>query len=154
MTALVLRIFLLLSCLVVIEAAQCNRDNCLRALAATPTKASSFCASYTKTPNTATAIPTYGAFCSSSPSRVSSACSCVVTPPHTCVPTPIIKGTVGNGNFENYPPPGSAVINIQPPWYYSREDNGFGDYKTEPVGAGYGGVVASVIISPFQGETC
>ena len=149
MTSFILRLLLFLSSLLlVVEAAQCNRDNCLRALAATPTKASSFCASYTKTPNTVTPIPTYGAACSSNPSRVSSACSCVVTPPPTCVPTPIIKGTVGNGNFENLPPPESAVFNIQPPWYYSREENGFGEYKSEPVGADYGAVAASVTAPP------
>ncbi|KAL8816853.1 MAG: hypothetical protein Q9223_004205 [Gallowayella weberi] len=130
-------------------AARCDRDNCLRALAATPTKASSFCATYTQTPNTASAVPTYASFCGNSPSRASSACSCVVTsttPPTspTCVPTPVIKGSIGNGNFENYPPPGQGVFNIQPPWYFNSRDseNAYGDFKTEPAGAGFGGTVA------------
>lgn len=136
-----------------LASAACSRDNCYRALAATSTKASAFCSTYTKTPNTATAIPTYGSLCSNSPSKVSSACSCVLTstttttstPTPTCVPTPVINATnYGNGNFENYPPPGQGAVNIQPPWYFNGRDseNAFGQYEIEPVGSGYGGTVA------------
>ncbi|KAL8768281.1 MAG: hypothetical protein Q9209_005420 [Squamulea sp. 1 TL-2023] len=139
---------LLLASLLNLASAVCNRDNCLRALAATPTKASSFCATYTKTPSTATAIPTYGSFCSNSPSRVSSACSCVVTSTPTsapsCVPTPVINATTRNGNFEEYPAPGEFPINIQPPWYFNSRDsqNAYGTYETVPAGAGFGKTVA------------
>ncbi|KAL8875139.1 MAG: hypothetical protein Q9198_006462 [Flavoplaca austrocitrina] len=128
-----LSISFILSTLLSLASATCNRDNCLRALAATPTKASSFCATYTKTPNTATPIPTYGSFCSNSPSRASSACSCVVTSTPTsaptCVPSPVINAATRNGNFEDYPPPGQGVFNIQPPWYFNTVDaqNSFGD---------------------------
>ncbi|KAL8661877.1 MAG: hypothetical protein Q9168_008338 [Polycauliona sp. 1 TL-2023] len=134
-------------------AARCDRDNCLRALAATPSKASSFCATYTKTPQTATAIPTYGSFCANSPSRASSACSCVATStptsPPKCVPTPVIKGSIRNGNFENYPAPGQGAFNIQPPWYFSERDsiNAYGDYQTVPAGSGFGRTVAAFHLS-------
>ncbi|KAL8990994.1 MAG: hypothetical protein Q9169_007973, partial [Polycauliona sp. 2 TL-2023] len=138
---------LLFSSLLSIVSATCNRDNCLRALAGTPTKASSFCATYTKTPNTATAIPTYGSFCANSPSRASSACSCVVTATPTiaptCSPSPVINTVTRNGNFEDYPPPGQGVMNIQPPWYFNSAENAFGEYRTEPVGVdGVGRTVA------------
>ncbi len=133
-----------------LASAACLSDNCLRGLRATPTKPSSFCATYTKTSNTATAIPTYGSFCSNSPSRVSSACSCVVTstPTPSCVPTPIINGTnFGNGNFENYPPPEVALFNFQPPWAFKESDSidAFGTYVVEPKTADYGDIVAYVL---------
>ena len=65
------------------QAATCNRDNCLRALvdSKVSASASAFCATYTTAVVTATAaIPTYLAGCADSPTRVSSACSCIVTP--------------------------------------------------------------------------
>ncbi|KAI4088406.1 MAG: hypothetical protein LQ339_008715 [Xanthoria mediterranea] len=146
---------LLLSSLLSLATATCNRDNCLRALAGTPTKASSFCATYTKNQQTATPIPTYGSFCSNLPSRVSSACSCVVTPSPTsaptCVPSPVIDASTRNGNFEDYPPPGQGVFNIQPPWYSNSRDsqNAFGEYRTEPAGAdGVGRTVARLTSPP------
>lgn len=100
-----------------LASAACNADNCLRALRATPTKASAFCSTYTRTTSTATAIATYDSFCFNSPSRVSSACSCVVTasPVPICRPSPVINAATRNGNFEDYPPPGQGVFNIQPP---------------------------------------
>ncbi|KAL8725622.1 MAG: hypothetical protein Q9181_006343 [Wetmoreana brouardii] len=131
-----------------LASAACNADNCLRALRATPTKASSFCAAYTKTPSTATAIPTYGSLCSNSPSRVSSACSCIVasTPSPTCLPKPVINAATRNGNFEDYPPPGQGVFNIQPPWVFRETDsqNAYGDYKTEPSSTAFGGAPGTV----------
>ncbi len=59
--------------------ADCHHDNCLRQFlqqsAVTP-----FCATYTATPHTATnSLPPYVSQCANSPSRISSACSCVVT---------------------------------------------------------------------------
>ncbi|KAL8724528.1 MAG: hypothetical protein Q9166_007905 [cf. Caloplaca sp. 2 TL-2023] len=151
-----LSLLLLSSCLSLASAA-CNADNCLRALRATPTKASSFCATYPKTPNTATPIPTYGSFCSNSPSRVSSACSCVVTstPTPSCVPSPVINAATRNGNFEDYPPPGQGVFNIQPPWYFNSRDseNAYGDYKTEPSSTGFGGALGTVAAFHLTGQS-
>ena len=74
----------------------CNRDNCLRQLIATPTKAADFCGTYTVTVNKAsTGLPTHVSMCQSLTSRVSSACSCLaslnslptVTPLPTTTPT-------------------------------------------------------------------
>jgi hypothetical protein len=59
----------------------CNHDNCLRGLLGKSAAATSFCATYTKTPNLPT--PTYASQCSGLPSRVSSACSCLVQPTTT-----------------------------------------------------------------------
>ena len=133
-----------------LASAACNADNCLRGLRATPSKASSFCASYTRTSNTATAIPTYGSFCSNSPSRVSSACSCAVTSPPTptCSPSAVVNAQTRNGNFEDYPPPGQGVLNIQPPWYFDgrTSENAYGDYKTEPSSSAFGGAVGTVAL--------
>ncbi|KAL8723973.1 MAG: hypothetical protein Q9181_007047 [Wetmoreana brouardii] len=107
-------------------AAKCNRDNCLRALAATPTKASAFCSTYTATTNTATtAFPAYASACANSPSRVSSACSCVVTSPPSCTPSTVIQGPIRNGGFDK--PGGSSTS--QPPWYFDRESNAYGDFR-------------------------
>jgi acid phosphatase len=69
----------------------CNHDNCLRQFlkfsAVTP-----FCATYTTAINTAiTSLPSYVSQCSGLPSRISSACSCVVTPSST--PTSIPTAT-------------------------------------------------------------
>ena len=131
-----------------LASAACNADNCLRALRGTPTKASAFCSTYTKTTSTATAIATYGSFCSNSPSRVSSACSCVVTssPTPICRPSPVINAATRNGNFEDYPPPGQGVINFQPPWYFdeSGSQNAFGDYITESSSTSFGGAAGTV----------
>ena len=71
--------------------AACNADNCLRALFNHATSASSFCSTYTTTTNTlTTSLPTYVP-ASCSPSRVSSACSCLVTP---APPSPCPTGQV------------------------------------------------------------
>ena len=146
---------LVCSLLSTLTSAACNADNCLRALRSTPTKASSFCATYTTSSNTATAIPTYGSFCSNSPSRVSSACSCAVTtaPKPTCSPSAVINAQTRNGNFEDYPPPGQGVFNIQPPWYFDgrTSENAYGDYKTEPSSIAFGGAVGTVAwVQPFS----
>ncbi|RFU28817.1 hypothetical protein B7463_g7522, partial [Scytalidium lignicola] len=67
--------------LVVTGAPVCNGDNCLNALKNPKytSSASAFCQTYTTTVNTDTAaIPTFLANCKSSPSRVSSACTCLM----------------------------------------------------------------------------
>lgn len=60
--------------------ASCNADNCLRGLRNTKvlTSAQSFCAEYTQGLFDS-ALPTYASACSSSASRISSACSCLAT---------------------------------------------------------------------------
>jgi acid phosphatase len=75
------------------EAANCNHDNCLRQFlkssAVTP-----FCATYTTAVNTATtSLPSYISQCSGLPSRISSACSCVVTPSSTSASIPTVTPT-------------------------------------------------------------
>ena len=70
----------------------CTSDNCLRAVKAQPSSASAFCSTYTTSVATATTgIPSYiPSTCG--PSRVSSACSCFVTP--TATPTACPTGQV------------------------------------------------------------
>ncbi|KAK6529742.1 hypothetical protein TWF281_008904 [Arthrobotrys megalospora] len=59
----------------------CDRDNCLRAMVARATAATPFCYSYTtQVQTTTTSLGPWQTQCGSSPSRVSSACSCVVSP--------------------------------------------------------------------------
>ncbi|TAQ86173.1 hypothetical protein B7494_g5504 [Chlorociboria aeruginascens] len=59
----------------------CNHNNCLRQLIRASSGAA-FCATYTVTPNTETTdLPTYVSHCYNSPSKISSACSCLVTSP-------------------------------------------------------------------------
>lgn len=63
----------------VLEPRDCTHNNCLRQLIAAPS-AAAFCATYTTTTNTAsTGLPTYVSQCSSVPSKISSACSCLAT---------------------------------------------------------------------------
>lgn len=131
-----LNLLILFTSLNLTYAAKCNRDNCLRALAATPTKASSFCATYTQSTNTATSIPTYGSYCANQPSRVSSACSCGVTSPPSCTPSPVILGPVRNGGFDLPIPSGTANPQSQPPWYFDRESNAYGDFQPIAPGSG------------------
>lgn len=70
----------------------CTSDNCLRALKAQPSSASAFCSTYTTSVATATTgIPSYIPI-ACAPSRVSSACSCFVTP--TATPTACPTGQV------------------------------------------------------------
>ena len=81
----------------------CNNDNCNRALRASISAASSFCATYTTSAVTATTgIPTYiPSTCG--PSRISSACTCVVTK-NACAfnaPTQVVQ----DPGFEATPDP-------------------------------------------------
>ncbi|KAF3312582.1 hypothetical protein TWF173_007003 [Orbilia oligospora] len=60
----------------------CNRDNCLRAMTARISTASQFCPSFTTDTVTATTgLGPWQTQCGSNPTRVSSACSCLVPPP-------------------------------------------------------------------------
>ncbi|KAF3288733.1 hypothetical protein TWF970_005790 [Orbilia oligospora] len=57
----------------------CNRDNCLRAMTARISTASQFCPSFTTDTVTATTgLGPWQTQCGSNPTRVSSACSCLV----------------------------------------------------------------------------
>ena len=81
----------------------CNNDNCNRALRASISAASSFCATYTASTVTATTgIPTYiPSTCG--PTRISSACTCVVTK-SACAfnaPTQVVQ----DPGFETTPDP-------------------------------------------------
>lgn len=99
---------------------QCNQDNCYRAFAQKTSSVSAFCSTYTTTINTATtSLPTYAAACSNFPSKVSSACSCIVpyTPPHpACTPTPIVDLTVRNGGFNSPSIAPGHTTSTEPPW--------------------------------------
>jgi len=64
----------------------CNHDNCLRQLIASSSAASAGCESYLI--SSATSIPSFASNCDNSPSRVSSACSCLVTPTSTTLSSP------------------------------------------------------------------
>jgi 2-phosphoxylose phosphatase len=63
-------------------APNCNHDNCLRQFIQESSQISAFCPTYTASSNTA-ALPTFVSNCGDSPSRVSSACSCLVSPTPT-----------------------------------------------------------------------
>lgn len=57
----------------------CHHNNCLPQFIRHP-QVSAFCATYTTTINTATAnLPDYVSQCHADPTRISSACSCIVT---------------------------------------------------------------------------
>lgn len=60
-------------------APNCNRDNCLRQFIQQSSAISSFCPTYTASVATG-ALPTFVSSCGGLASRVSSACSCLVTP--------------------------------------------------------------------------
>ncbi|KAH8892926.1 hypothetical protein GQ53DRAFT_861207 [Thozetella sp. PMI_491] len=85
-----MRYFLLASLVSLVSlAAACSSDNCVRALRGHPESATEFCNTYTTATSTETTdLPTYATACANSPSRISSACSCVVTP--TCNPSPVL----------------------------------------------------------------
>ncbi|CZT10122.1 hypothetical protein WAI453_006363 [Rhynchosporium graminicola] len=76
---------------------ECARDNCLRQFIEESAKVSSFCPSYTASSAIATAtLPTFVSQCGGSASRVSSACSCLVTPTSSSAsstPTPTAGGS-------------------------------------------------------------
>ena len=63
-------------------APNCNHDNCLRQVIQESSSASQFCPTYTASSVTES-LPTFVSNCGGIASRVSSACSCVVTPTST-----------------------------------------------------------------------
>ncbi|KAH9221119.1 histidine phosphatase superfamily [Leptodontidium sp. 2 PMI_412] len=66
-------------------APNCAHDNCLRQMIGASAQVAQFCPTYTAT--TGLALPTFVANCGGLASRVSSACSCLVTPTATAAPT-------------------------------------------------------------------
>jgi 2-phosphoxylose phosphatase len=66
-------------------APNCNHDNCLRQFIQESSKVSAFCPNYTASTSSSTssALPPFVSNCDNSPSKVSSACSCIVTPTAT-----------------------------------------------------------------------
>lgn len=112
----------------------CNHDNCLRGLLAQSKTATAFCSSYTTATNTATtSLPTYATACSDSPSRISSACGCLMTP-LPCTPSPVINEATRNGGFDHPPIASGATVASEPPWYYHNLQEAIGDF----VGIGAG----------------
>ncbi|KAH8601910.1 histidine phosphatase superfamily [Bisporella sp. PMI_857] len=63
-------------------AAGCKRDNCLRQMIRQSSAVSDFCPTFTVSSATS-ALPTFVSNCDDNASRVSSACSCIVTPTPT-----------------------------------------------------------------------
>jgi hypothetical protein len=61
---------------------KCNQDNCFRQMLHESAKVSAFCPTYTASASSV-AIPTFASSCGGLASRVSSACSCLVTPTST-----------------------------------------------------------------------
>ena len=98
--------------------AVCNADNVLRALRANSAKASPFCSTYTQPPPNQP-LPTY---VSQYPaSRVSSACSCLITTPPTPTATPTPPADpcktnkIANGDFQQ-------LVNNEPAnWIFAGE---------------------------------
>lgn len=79
-----------------IIAPNCNRDNCLRQFIQQTSAVSEFCQTFTTATATQTSFPAFVSQCSSNASRISSACSCVVTP--TAIsPTAQPSSTSGDG---------------------------------------------------------
>jgi len=68
-------------------APSCNHNNCLRQFIQESSAVSRFCPTYTVASATG-AFPTFVSNCGSDASRVSSACSCLVTPTSTSSPAP------------------------------------------------------------------
>lgn len=60
-------------------AANCNHDNCLRQFIQQSSAVSDYCSTFTATSTTASSYPTFVSNCGSVASRISSACSCIVT---------------------------------------------------------------------------
>lgn len=62
-------------------APDCTHDNCLRQFIREASQVSAFCPTYTASASSSasSALPTFVSNCDNSPSRVSSACSCIVT---------------------------------------------------------------------------
>jgi hypothetical protein len=67
-------------------APNCNHDNCLRQFIQQSAAVSSFCPTYTASPASG-ALPTFVSNCGGLAARVSSACSCIVTPTSTASAT-------------------------------------------------------------------
>jgi hypothetical protein len=66
-------------------APNCNHDNCLRQFIQESSQVSAFCPTYTASASSSAsyALPTFVSDCGNSPSKVSSACSCIATPTAT-----------------------------------------------------------------------
>lgn len=71
----------------------CSNNNCLNALKRYSASASPFCSTYTQRISTATtSLPSYVTACTNQPSKISSACSCLITPTPTptCVASSVV----------------------------------------------------------------
>jgi hypothetical protein len=87
----------------------CSSDSCVRALKRH--NAADFCSTYTTGISTVTtSLPAYVTACSNSPSRISSACSCLTTAPvTTCVPS-----TLKDPSFQFGSADWTVTVNLNP----------------------------------------
>lgn len=70
-------------------APNCNHDNCLRQFIRASAAVEAFCPTFT--PSAGVALPNFAPNCGGSPSRVASACSCLVTPTSTPTAGPYLN---------------------------------------------------------------
>ncbi|KAF3927892.1 hypothetical protein ABW20_dc0105628 [Dactylellina cionopaga] len=103
------------------SAGGCNRNNCFRAVFAQIEEAEHFCPWYTHRVRTATtSLGPWQTQCDSSPSKVSSACSCIVTPtPHH--PKPDCKPRGHPCDLDNYRK--TCCRHKDDDYYHKRDDD-------------------------------
>lgn len=119
-------------------ATQCHQDNCYRALENRRSAATSFCQTFTRTPNApipTASPPPFTSQCANQASRISSACSCVVYAPTPtagiCEPTPALD-TARNGGFDQIFISEGGATDTMPPWYFDRMQGARGDFIRLP----------------------
>jgi hypothetical protein len=83
-----------------VVAPNCNHDNCLRQFIQESSAVSQFCPTYTAS-TASSSLPTFVSNCGGVASRVSSACSCIVTPTSTTstAPPTSTSGTSASGYY-------------------------------------------------------
>jgi len=89
-----------------VSSAHCNADNCLKALRGQSHTASNFCKSYT---GATASLPKYLSACSYLPSRISSACSCLIT---TSSATPSTSPTISTTRCSACPPSSTRTVSV------------------------------------------
>jgi hypothetical protein len=121
--------------------ATCNRDNCFRQLIQKPELVGPFCATYTKTVNTAsTALPTFVSNCQGLASRVSSACSCLHPATTTSVSTTTPPVTTNSATTSASPT--TTIVPIVDGWVNFTTVGGYflqDELSTEPSSFDYVG---------------
>jgi 2-phosphoxylose phosphatase len=82
-----------------VVAPTCNHDNCLRGFIPESSAVSKFCPTYTAAPNASATLPAFASNCGGDASRISSACSCLVTPISTTSATVSPTSTSASGYY-------------------------------------------------------